>query len=151
MKGFPNAQHLVIEGAGHSDPLLLSSPKILEAMRAFLRGQKIPARRITLASVRFVAPRTVVELSDEILSRYAGTYRIEGGDVRRVLKAGSLLYTQRGQNPPIPLRPVSTTDFFWEGLPGAVRFEVSADGKETTLWVDPDGSGRTLQKAVKVD
>lgn len=151
MKGFTNAQHLVIEGAGHSDPLFLSSPKILDAMRAFLRGKKIPATRIALAPVRFVPPRTVVELPDEILSRYVGTYRIEGDDVRHVLKAGSLLYTQRGQNPPNPLRPVSKTDFFWEGLPGTVHFEVSADGKETAMLVDPDGTGRTLQKAVKID
>lgn len=154
MKGFANAQHLVIEGAGHSDPLLLSSPKILDAMRTFLRGKKIPAARITLPPVRFIAPRTVVELPDEVLSRYVGSYRIEGGiegsDVRRVFKAGSLLYTQRGQNPPYPLRPVSTTDFFWEGLPGTAHFELSPDGKETTLSVDPEGSGRTLQKAVKI-
>lgn len=151
MKGFANAQHLVIEGAGHSDPLFLSSPKILDAMRAFLGGKKIPATRIVLAPVRFVPPRTVVEAPDEILSRYAGTYRIEGGDVRHVLKAGSLLYTQRGQNPPNPLRPISKTDFFWEGLPGTVHFEVSADGKETAMVVDADGTGRTLQKAVKID
>jgi hypothetical protein len=150
LKGFAKAQHLVIEGAGHSDPLLLSSPKILDAMRAFLRGKKIPAARITLAPVRFVAPRTVIELPDEVLSRYVGTYRIEGGDVRRVFKAGSLLYTQRGQNPPYPLRPVSTTDFFWEGLPGTVHFELSPDGEKTILAVDPDGSGRALQKAVKI-
>lgn len=151
MKGFANAQHLVIEGAGHSDPLFLSSPKILDAMQAFLRGQKIPVTRIALDPVRFQKPRTVVELPDEILSRYVGTYRIEGDDVRHVFKAGLLLYTQRGQNPPNPLRPVSKTDFFWEGLPGTVRFEVSADGKETTLWVDPDGTGRTLQKASKIE
>jgi pimeloyl-ACP methyl ester carboxylesterase len=151
MKGFTRAQHLVIEGAGHSDPLFLSSPQILEAMRSFLRGKKIPVKRIVLDPVRFLPTRAVVELPGEVLSRYVGTYRIEGDDVRHVFKAGSILYTQRGKNLPNPLRPTSATDFFWEGLPGAVRFEVAADGKATALWVDPDGTGRTLQKASKID
>jgi pimeloyl-ACP methyl ester carboxylesterase len=44
----PNAEHLVIVGAGHSDPLFLSSPKILEAMKAFLRGERLAERYITL-------------------------------------------------------------------------------------------------------
>jgi len=57
MKGFTQAQHLVIEGAGHSDPLFLSSPQILEAMREFLRGKKIPATRIVLDPVRFLPPQ----------------------------------------------------------------------------------------------
>lgn len=44
----PNAVTLVIEGAGHSDPLFLSSPKILETMKAFLRGEAIKQRYIVL-------------------------------------------------------------------------------------------------------
>jgi pimeloyl-ACP methyl ester carboxylesterase len=44
----PNAVTLIIEGAGHSDPLFLSSPKILETMKAFLRGEPIRERYITL-------------------------------------------------------------------------------------------------------
>lgn len=44
----PNAVTLVIEGAGHSDPLFLSSPKIFETMKAFLRGEPIRRRYIPL-------------------------------------------------------------------------------------------------------
>lgn len=44
----PNAVTLVIEGAGHSDPLFLSSPKILETMKAFLRGEPVRERYIVL-------------------------------------------------------------------------------------------------------
>lgn len=42
--GFPNAHHLILEGAVHSDPLFLSSPKIGETMIAFLRDQPLPPR-----------------------------------------------------------------------------------------------------------
>ncbi len=36
--GFANGARLVVEGAGHSDPLFLGSPLILERMRAFFGG-----------------------------------------------------------------------------------------------------------------
>lgn len=37
-QGFPNSHHLVIDGASHDDDLFISSPVIVEAMVAFLRG-----------------------------------------------------------------------------------------------------------------
>jgi pimeloyl-ACP methyl ester carboxylesterase len=43
-RGMPNAVTIVIEGAGHSDPLFLSTPKILETMKMFLRGEPIRER-----------------------------------------------------------------------------------------------------------
>ncbi len=41
-KGFKNSSHLIINGAGHSDPLFLSSPKIKETMMKFMSGNKLP-------------------------------------------------------------------------------------------------------------
>jgi hypothetical protein len=151
LEGLPNAQHVVIDGAGHSDPLLVSSPKVLDDMKAFLRGEQIPAAQIAIDRPRFMPPRTVVELSDDVLSRYVGTYAIEKGDVRKVVKAGSMLFTLRGSGAPYPLRPISTTDFFWEGTPGNVHFEVSAEGTVVGMAVDPDGSGANQVTASRVD
>ena len=51
--GFPDSTHLVIEGAVHSDPLFLSSPRIKEAMLEFLSGRKVSATRITLPPMKF--------------------------------------------------------------------------------------------------
>ena len=42
LPGFSNARHLILEGAGHSDPLFLSSPEIVEIMLAFLGGEELP-------------------------------------------------------------------------------------------------------------
>jgi pimeloyl-ACP methyl ester carboxylesterase len=36
--GFPNSGHLILEGAGHSDGLVLSTPRIREVMVEFLKG-----------------------------------------------------------------------------------------------------------------
>jgi len=51
--GFPNSEHLIIEGAVHSDPLFLSSPQIKEVMLEFLKGQKISTTRIVLPPLKF--------------------------------------------------------------------------------------------------
>jgi pimeloyl-ACP methyl ester carboxylesterase len=56
-RGFPNSEHLIIEGAVHSDPLFLSSPKIKEVMLEFMKGQKVSTTRITLPPLKF-APIT---------------------------------------------------------------------------------------------
>ena len=123
--GMPNAQHLVIEGAGHSDPLFLSSPKILEAMKTFLRGEPLRERVITLPRMTFLPVRTPVSVPDEVLARYAGSYRFPDNVVRRVIKAGSVLWTIRegGNNPPFAIRPSSPTEFFYETSGATVTFE----------------------------
>ncbi len=52
-KGFPNSVHLIVDGAVHSDPLFLSSPKIKDVMLEFMKGQKISTTSITLDPLRF--------------------------------------------------------------------------------------------------
>lgn len=42
-KGFKNSTHLIIDGAGHSDPLFLSSPKIKDTMLEFMKGKDLPS------------------------------------------------------------------------------------------------------------
>ncbi|MBA2340294.1 MAG: alpha/beta fold hydrolase [Pyrinomonadaceae bacterium] len=56
-KGFPNSAHLIIEGAVHSDPLFLSSPKIKDVMLEFLKDQSLSTTRITLPPFEFFWPR----------------------------------------------------------------------------------------------
>ncbi len=52
-KGVPNSIHLIIDGAVHSDPLFLSSPKIRDVMLEFMKGQKISTTNITLEPLKF--------------------------------------------------------------------------------------------------
>ena len=52
--GFPNSTHIIIEGAVHSDPLFLSSPKIKAGMMEFLRGQPVTNTKITAEPIKFV-------------------------------------------------------------------------------------------------
>ena len=51
--GFSNSTHMIIEGAVHSDPLFLSSPKIKDGMMEFLRGQPVTVTKITAPPIKF--------------------------------------------------------------------------------------------------
>ena len=51
--GFPSSQHLIIEGAWHSDPLFLSSPQIKEVMLEFMNDKPLSTKRITLPPHKF--------------------------------------------------------------------------------------------------
>lgn len=55
-QGFSDSIHLVIDGAGHSDPLFLSDPGILETMRAFLAEEELEDRVIQLPPMEFDLP-----------------------------------------------------------------------------------------------
>lgn len=142
----PNAQHLVIEGAGHSDPLFLSTPKILEAMKAFLRGEPLHERYVAAPDVHFTPLHTIANVSDDVLARYAGTYRIDEKTTRRVVKAGSVLYTIRGDAAPRAIRPASETQFFYEGSDATLTFEVDASGKVTGMSVTQLGSTQRAKR-----
>ena len=52
-KGFTNSTHMIIEGAVHSDPLFLSSPKIKDGMMEFLRGQPVRETKISIGPMKF--------------------------------------------------------------------------------------------------
>ena len=58
--GFSNGARLVIEGAGHSDPLFLGSPLILDRVRAFFDGETVADETLRLGSgeVSDVTPAT---------------------------------------------------------------------------------------------
>ena len=52
-----NGSHLIIEGAGHGDPLFLSSPQILKTVRNFFSGEEVPDSQIELPPIKFMLPR----------------------------------------------------------------------------------------------
>lgn len=135
----PNAQHLIIENAGHSDPLFLSTPKILEAMKAFLRGEPLRERYLVAPPAQLLPVRKVATVSDDVLARYAGNYRIDAKTMRRVIKAGNVLYTLREGGRPFAIRPSSETEFFYEGTPSTIRFEMKDGNVVAMLFKGPDG------------
>lgn len=53
LKGFPNASHVLIEGAGHGDELFVSSPKIKDVMLEFMRDVPLSTQKITLPAICF--------------------------------------------------------------------------------------------------
>lgn len=139
--GMPNAVQVVIDGAGHSDPLFLSAPEILAAMQEFMRTGKTSHTRIRTTPKKFDAIETVVDLPEATLEKYVGVYTVTPKIKRRVVKAGNILYTIRDGGLPIPIRPTGPTTFFGEGTRTQIEFELDAKGKAVAMIVrQPDGS-----------
>jgi len=149
-RGLPNSVHLVLDGAGHSDPLFLSSPQILETMLAFMRGADLSDRRVEVPVPSFLAPRRVVHVPPARLARFAGNYQIAEGEFRRAIAAGEVIYTVRGGGQPFALRPMSETKFFYEGSATWLEFELDAGGAPVAMVVHHDGAAEG-ERAVKVE
>lgn len=139
--GMPNAVQVVIDGAGHGDPLFVSSPQILAAMQEFMRTGKTSHTRIAVTPKKFDAIESVVELPEATLEKYVGVYRVSPTIKRRVVKAGNILYTLRDGGLPIPIRPTGPATFFGEGMRTKIEFEVDANGKVVAMiFKQADGS-----------
>ena len=90
LEGFPNGVHLVIENAGHSDPLFLSSPRIKDVMLAFMNGDAVDTKRIRVPPPDFDSVRTGILQSPAVARRYLGQYtREKTGDVWTVIHTGT--------------------------------------------------------------
>ena len=148
LTGFDNGVHLVIEGAGHSDPLFLSSPKIAEVMLGFLHGEPVEDQRLALPPVRLVPPRQAAVLPRAMLHRYVGTYRINDAEVREVILEGDQLYTQRTGGAKNPITPASPTRFYYDGSPTHLEFVADDQGGVLHMVMYQNGGEST---AVKVD
>jgi len=57
LRGFPNGQHLVIEGASHGYDLFYFFPGAQRILTGFLKGEPPPTTRIELKTFPFIPPR----------------------------------------------------------------------------------------------
>ena len=130
----------MLEGAGHSDPLFLSSPEILRTMERFLAGETIPSRRLAVDVPSMVAPRPLVKLSAEQLQRFAGKYRSADGTSWQIQVAGDLVILLGGRRPEL-LRPMSETQLFVELRHRTLELRLGDDGEVVGLRsINEDGS-----------
>lgn len=90
LRGFPAGRHLVIENAGHSDDLFLSSLEIRTVMEAFLAGDPLPTTRIRVEPPTVESGRLPPSLSSRFVDRIVGAYRRSPGDVWRVVRTGTV-------------------------------------------------------------
>lgn len=73
-RGFSNSTHLIIDGAVHSDPLFLSSPRIKDVMLEFMRGEPISTTRVQARPMKFTPFLRLPQSADPS----AGTEEWEG-------------------------------------------------------------------------
>lgn len=139
LPGLSKAHHLVVDGAGHSDPLFLSSPRILETMERFLAGQPLALERLEVEVPSFVPPRRLATLTTDQWQRFAGTYRSPEGQEFQLLPAGGIAYLMAGRRPQI-LRAMSPTELFFEGAHRHLELILDADDAVAGIrLIDGDG------------
>lgn len=139
LPGLSRAHHLVLEGAGHSDPLFLSSPKILETMERFLSGKDIGLDRLAVDYPPLVAPRQLAQIPDAAYDRFVGTFRDPEGKELRILRAGSVLFMMSGRRPQM-LRPESELRLFYELENRGVELQLD-DAEVTGIRLIDEDSG----------
>ena len=81
-------------------------------------------------------------------TEYVGTYRFGSGVFCTILQEGDSLYLQVSPQPPIRLKPVSSTVYLLETLDGEVIFLVNREGSAQGFLLRQDG---TELEAVKVN
>jgi hypothetical protein len=131
----------------------LKTHEILQTTRVTSLQVNLPLADETFAfdAVPLPRPAALSPGDRHCVGRHVGTSHIKDKDVRKVVKAGNLLFAIRSIGARYPLSPASESRLFREGLPGRLRFDVDATGKVLAMEVDADGSGHDWQRSEKVD
>ncbi|MFP3941614.1 MAG: alpha/beta hydrolase [Thermoanaerobaculia bacterium] len=157
MKGFSEAQHLVVENGGHGDDLLVGTPELAAAIVDFFAGRKRTPPRVVLPAPRASEVPRRIGLSEEEAARYTGEYERRPREIWRILhnktvetlgREGEVLSRNatlqiRWNGDGFPFHPTSERNFFIDFpwfLGTEFRFELDASGAVTHLSVE-DGRG----------
>lgn len=80
----------------------------------------------------------VVNVSDAVLERYAGTYDILDGTLKIVRVAGGLAAAIDGEHP-LRIYPSSQTQFFYKAVDAQIEFVTDRSGRATSLMLSQRG------------
>ncbi len=90
--------------------------------------------------------RVAIQLPEEDLRRYVGTYELAPGQVRTVTLVGGKLHFEVGGGRTVEILPESASVFFVHGARGFLEFEFGPNGEATTLVIHTAG-GRSIRAA----
>lgn len=92
-------------------------------------------------------PRTAVPVDSQLLKRYAGHYRYDGGPVFEVTsRDGRLFIRDPGDDVPIEMFAENETTFFRKSAPVQVSFVKGADGRPAELILHANGHERRAKR-----
>jgi hypothetical protein len=97
--------------------------------RASAEEARDAGAEITRRAVEQQQPRTRVAVKPEILSRYAGRYRIGDRLILTVMAEEDRLFAEMPNQPRIEIFPESETKFFWTVRAAQLEFFLTPDGE----------------------
>ncbi len=133
--GFSNSTHLIIDGAGHSDPLFLSSPRIAEVMLAFLKGEPSEDEIVTLPPPD-LRLRNSITLDNATLEHYAGRYELAPDVLITIERAGGTLSVAVPGQGTATFYPETETVFFMKEADVQITFIEDEQGKVSEIVVN---------------
>ncbi len=134
-QGFLQNAHLIIEGAGHSDPLFLSSPRIAEVMLSFLNGQPVDDETLTLPPPD-LRLRQAITLDEATLDRYAGRYTLSPEVVITVTRAHDVLSVDMPGEGTFTFLPETEATFFMKEADIQITFISDAQGNVAEMLIN---------------
>ena len=93
---------------------------------------------------------TPVELNPEVLARYEGVYKINASEERRITREDNRLFSQRGQDQPVELVPLSSNEFFFKDM-SLYHLRFVSDASEVVIAVEMCRRSGIPEIARKVD
>ncbi len=83
--------------------------------------------------------RVPVPVDPKLLERWAGVYRFDAQTTRTITVDGGKLFSQRSGGPRLELKPLSASEFFFDGSLTRISF-VAPDGKAKEALFYPEGA-----------
>jgi len=145
LQGSPTIQH---DGGIHgfvSDGLRLPQEKVYVAVLCNTTAPALAPQLLTrkIAALALGKPfpeRKAIQVTPEVLARYAGVYKINDQSQRTVIVENGKLYTMRSGGQRLEAHPYSETEFFYTETLSHFRFVLGPDGKVSEMWMYQNGS-----------
>ncbi len=91
--------------------------------------------------------RQVIKLPNSILLKYAGVYRIDENNVRKIIVEEDRIFSQRNNGSKLEIWPSSETTFFYKGRFTYITFDFDDNGQVKNMIMHyEDGSQITAEK-----
>lgn len=84
--------------------------------------------------------RVPVPLDPKLLERWVGVYRFDPQTTRTITTEGGKLFSQRSGGPRLEVKPLSESEFFFDGSLTRISFVAGPDGKAKEALFYPEGA-----------
>jgi CubicO group peptidase (beta-lactamase class C family) len=143
-KIYPIAENHFFFEDSFSELIFTDGPKkkaIFRSNRAELKGEE--------SDVKMPKPKKEIQLSAEVLQKYAGTYQLMPGMEMEIIVEGDRIFGQPTNQSRAELFAESEDNFFLKVVPATISFEIDSETKMPVSLTLDQGGRQTTAKKIK--